>query len=88
MEFDYFSVEAILAENQKIQCTFKQGIPGMGHIGGRSDRDVCLLVYRWALVKHHIDRALEQNTDSDMARVHYYLFVRQIFRCLKVTIYS
>jgi hypothetical protein len=47
MEFDYFSVEAILAENQKVQCTFKQGIPGMGHIGGGSERDVGLPVAGW-----------------------------------------
>ena len=40
MDFDYFSIDAILAENQKIQCTFKQEIPGVGHIGGGSERDV------------------------------------------------
>ncbi|KAF9550326.1 hypothetical protein CPC08DRAFT_699326 [Agrocybe pediades] len=40
MDFDYFSIEAILAENQKIQCTFKHAIPGMGHLGGGSERDI------------------------------------------------
>jgi hypothetical protein len=40
MDFDYFSIDAILAENQKIQCTFKHEIPGVGHIGGGSERDV------------------------------------------------
>ena len=57
MEEDYFSVEAILAENQvgrilderdtephrrlqKIQCTFKQDLPDLGHLGGGSERDV------------------------------------------------
>ena len=79
MEFDYFSVEAILAENQKIQCTFKQGVPGMGHIGGGSERDVCLPVASLTLVKHPTDRALKQNTNSNMACVHYYLFVREAF---------
>ncbi|EAU84595.1 hypothetical protein CC1G_00114 [Coprinopsis cinerea okayama7 len=43
MDNDYFSVEAILAENQKIQCTFKQEIPGMGHLAGGSDRDIAVL---------------------------------------------
>jgi len=43
MDFDYFSIEAILAENQKIQCTFKQEIPGMGHLGGGSERDIAML---------------------------------------------
>ncbi|KDR83336.1 hypothetical protein GALMADRAFT_235410 [Galerina marginata CBS 339.88] len=43
MDFDYFSIEAILAENQKIQCTFKHEIPGMGHLGGGSERDIALL---------------------------------------------
>ncbi|TEB17648.1 hypothetical protein FA13DRAFT_1767849 [Coprinellus micaceus] len=39
MENDYFSVEAILAENQKIQCTFKHEIPNMGHLGGGTERE-------------------------------------------------
>ncbi|KAF8559017.1 hypothetical protein OG21DRAFT_1594896 [Imleria badia] len=40
MEYDYFSIDAILAENQKIQCTFKIDVPGMGHLGGGSDKDI------------------------------------------------
>ncbi|KAH7887901.1 hypothetical protein F5I97DRAFT_1804471 [Phlebopus sp. FC_14] len=40
MDDDYFSIDAILAENQKIQCTFKVDIPDMGHLGGGSDRDI------------------------------------------------
>jgi len=43
MDFDYFSIEAILAENQKIQCTFKHDIPGMGHLGGGTERDIAML---------------------------------------------
>ncbi|KAH6915160.1 hypothetical protein BKA70DRAFT_1258171 [Coprinopsis sp. MPI-PUGE-AT-0042] len=43
MDNDYFSVEAILAENQKIQCTFKQAIPNMGHLAGGSERDIAAL---------------------------------------------
>ncbi|KAF9481967.1 hypothetical protein BDN70DRAFT_829995 [Pholiota conissans] len=43
MDFDYFSIEAILAENQKIQCTFKHAIPGMGHLGGGTERDIAML---------------------------------------------
>lgn len=42
MEDDYYSVESILAENQKIQCTFKTDIPDMGHLDGGNERDVCL----------------------------------------------
>lgn len=42
MDFDYFSIDAILAENQKIQCTFKHEIKNMGHLAGGSDRDVCI----------------------------------------------
>lgn len=56
MDYDYFSIDAILAENQvgfidqidrryiilqKIQCTFKIDVPRMGHLGGGSDKDVC-----------------------------------------------
>jgi len=32
MDYDYFSIDAILAENQKIHCTFKLDVPGMGHL--------------------------------------------------------
>jgi len=42
MDFDYFSIDAILAENQKIQCTFKHDIPGMGHLGGGTERDIAM----------------------------------------------
>ncbi|TRM68296.1 hypothetical protein BD626DRAFT_114095 [Schizophyllum amplum] len=40
MEDDYFSIDAILAENQKIQCTFRRDIPEMGHLGGGNTRDI------------------------------------------------
>ncbi|KAF8665751.1 hypothetical protein AX16_000199 [Volvariella volvacea WC 439] len=40
MEGDYFDIEAILAENQKIQCTFKRDLPDLGHLGGGSERDI------------------------------------------------
>ncbi|KAF9013350.1 hypothetical protein BDQ17DRAFT_1343257 [Cyathus striatus] len=43
MEDDYFSVEAILSENQKLQCTFKHEIPNMGHLGGGAERDIAVL---------------------------------------------
>ncbi|KAE9410259.1 hypothetical protein BT96DRAFT_961739 [Gymnopus androsaceus JB14] len=40
MDNDYFSIDAILAENQKVQCKFKHRIPEMGHLGGGSERDI------------------------------------------------
>ncbi|TFY59861.1 hypothetical protein EVJ58_g5514 [Rhodofomes roseus] len=40
MEDDYYSVESILAENQKIQCQFKIDIPDMGHLDGGNERDI------------------------------------------------
>lgn len=40
MDDDYYSVDSILAENQKIQCTFKVDIPDMGHLDGGNERDV------------------------------------------------
>ncbi|KAJ4472294.1 hypothetical protein J3R30DRAFT_3524280 [Lentinula aciculospora] len=46
MDNDYFSIDAILAENQKIQCKFKQRIPEMGHLGGGSERDITALSKR------------------------------------------
>ncbi|KAG9219139.1 hypothetical protein PLEOSDRAFT_1075992 [Pleurotus ostreatus PC15] len=46
MEYDYFSIESILAENQKLQCTFKYDIPDMGHLGGGNERDIKMLSKR------------------------------------------
>ncbi|KAJ3558659.1 hypothetical protein NM688_g792 [Phlebia brevispora] len=40
MDDDYYSIDAILAENQKIQCTFKKEIPNMGHLTGGNERDI------------------------------------------------
>ncbi|OBZ71902.1 DNA replication complex GINS protein PSF3 [Grifola frondosa] len=40
MEDDYYSIESILSENQKIQCTFKVDIPDMGHLDGGKERDI------------------------------------------------
>ncbi|EIN10864.1 GINS complex Psf3 component [Punctularia strigosozonata HHB-11173 SS5] len=40
MEDDYYSVDAILAENQKIQLTFKVDVPDMGHLDGGKERDI------------------------------------------------
>ncbi|KAF7313630.1 hypothetical protein HMN09_00519400 [Mycena chlorophos] len=40
MEDDYFSIDAILAENQRVGCRFKIEIADMGHLGGGGDRDI------------------------------------------------
>lgn len=48
MEDDYYSVESILSENQKIQCTFKVTIPDMGHLDGGNEQDVGLDVH-WTI---------------------------------------
>lgn len=40
MDDNYYSIDSILAENQKIQCTFKKEIPNMGHLEGGNERDV------------------------------------------------
>ncbi|KAH9853852.1 GINS complex Psf3 component [Lenzites betulinus] len=40
MEDDYYNVESILAENQKIQCTFKIDVPDMGHLDGGKAGDI------------------------------------------------
>ena len=42
MDDDYYSIESILAENQKIQCTFKVDVPDMGHLDGGKSGDVRL----------------------------------------------
>ncbi|PSR73561.1 hypothetical protein PHLCEN_2v10480 [Hermanssonia centrifuga] len=40
MDDDYYSIDSILAENQKILCTFKVDIPDMGHLDGGTGHDV------------------------------------------------
>ncbi|KAI9467264.1 GINS complex Psf3 component [Lactarius psammicola] len=40
MEDDYYLIDSILSENQKIQCTFKVDIPDMGHLDGGHERDI------------------------------------------------
>ncbi|KAI0079701.1 GINS complex Psf3 component [Panus rudis PR-1116 ss-1] len=40
MDEDYYDIDAILAENHKVQCTFKVTIPDMGHLDGGSERDI------------------------------------------------
>lgn len=45
MEDDYYSVESILAENQKLLCTFKVAIPDMGHLDGGNERDVRITTF-------------------------------------------
>ncbi|KIY71837.1 hypothetical protein CYLTODRAFT_418553 [Cylindrobasidium torrendii FP15055 ss-10] len=40
MEEDYFSIDDILAGNQRIQCIFSQSIPEMGHLWGGTERDI------------------------------------------------
>lgn len=77
MDFDYFSIDAILAENQKIQCTFKQEIPGVGHIGGGSERDVrfAFSTLNKKSPTKSADRSTKQNSNSNMACIHYHLLV-------------
>ncbi|KAI0698906.1 GINS complex, Psf3 component [Cytidiella melzeri] len=40
MDDDYYSIESILAENQKIQCTFKVDIPDMGRLDGGNEQHI------------------------------------------------
>ncbi|KAL4241356.1 DNA replication complex GINS protein PSF3 [Abortiporus biennis] len=40
MDDEYYSVEAILAENQKIQCQFKLEVKDMGHLEGGNEQHI------------------------------------------------
>ncbi|THH33717.1 hypothetical protein EUX98_g446 [Antrodiella citrinella] len=37
---EYYDIESILAENQKVQCTFKVNVLEMGHLAGGEERDI------------------------------------------------
>ena len=36
----YYDVDAILADAQKVPCTFEIDVPGLGFLDGSSNRDV------------------------------------------------
>ncbi|ORY30340.1 hypothetical protein BCR39DRAFT_529262 [Naematelia encephala] len=40
MDDDYFSLQAILADNHKLSCTFLLDVPGLGYLEGGSDNDL------------------------------------------------
>ncbi|PAV20945.1 GINS Psf3 component [Pyrrhoderma noxium] len=40
MDKDYYSIDAILSENQKIQCNFKVDIPDLGYLDGGAEKDI------------------------------------------------
>ncbi|KDQ20738.1 hypothetical protein BOTBODRAFT_151621 [Botryobasidium botryosum FD-172 SS1] len=40
MDDDYYSIDAILADNQKIQCTFKLDVPNLGYLEGGEEKDI------------------------------------------------
>lgn len=39
---DYYSLDALLSETQKVPCSFNLDVPNMGHLEGTSERDVRL----------------------------------------------
>ena len=40
MDRDYFDLDAVLVDNQRLACTFKHDVPGLGYLDGGKDRDV------------------------------------------------
>ena len=40
MDTDYWSVEAILAESQRLPCTFSVDVPGLGYLEESGEIDV------------------------------------------------
>ena len=40
MPTDYYSIDELLAGQQKIQCTFEETAPGLGFLEGNETRDV------------------------------------------------
>ena len=79
MDEDYYDIEAILAENQKIQCTFEVTVPDMGHLDGGSERDVRTPAHRHRHSSHDavlsLDKTSKQSQHSNMDGIHPYLLV-------------
>ncbi|KAF8592374.1 GINS complex, Psf3 component [Ramaria rubella] len=40
MDDDYYSIDAILASNQKLQCIFRVDVPELGYLDGGTDEDI------------------------------------------------
>jgi GINS complex subunit 3 len=40
MDDNYYSLDQLLAENQKVPCVFNVTVPGMGYLEGTHERDV------------------------------------------------
>ncbi|KAA1123916.1 DNA replication protein [Puccinia graminis f. sp. tritici] len=40
MDDAYYSLDQLLAENQKIPCIFNIAVPGMGYLEGTNERDI------------------------------------------------
>ncbi|KIJ56636.1 hypothetical protein M422DRAFT_22788 [Sphaerobolus stellatus SS14] len=40
MDDDYYSIDAILANNQKLQCIFSVDVPGLGYLDGGTEDDI------------------------------------------------
>ena len=67
---------------QKIQCTFKIDVPGMGHLGGGSDKDVCfyrLSKYHHAQLGPLTDQGIDKGPTPDVVGVHLSLFVGSFY---------
>lgn len=54
MDPDYWSVEAILAENQRLPCVFSVDVPGLGYLEESDEPDV-----RFLLIQMHKHTRIE-----------------------------
>lgn len=43
MSGGYYDIDAILATQQKLPCTFKLGVPGLGFLESADSRDVSIM---------------------------------------------
>ncbi|KAH7105721.1 hypothetical protein BKA62DRAFT_690679 [Auriculariales sp. MPI-PUGE-AT-0066] len=60
MDHDYFDIDAIWAESQKLSCQFKQTVPGLGYLDAGKERDVCAHLY----VSRVADCVVDQEGDD------------------------
>ena len=86
MEDDYYSIESILAENQKIQCTFKVDVPGMGHLDGGNERDVCTTLPLESIQRH--DGYKEQIKASNKMQIPMWMAYILIYSCADPSLLS
>jgi GINS complex subunit 3 len=68
MDDAYYSLDQLLAENQKIPCIFNIAVPGMGYLEGTNERDVSQISLQEFQLTHFSDTIVSGGSRSNPIR--------------------